>query len=46
VKRKLVRQSSGVYTITLPKDIIEAKGWSNAEFDIELENEKIILKKI
>jgi len=45
VVRKVVKQSSGVYTITLPKNIIEAKGWEDAKFTIELDNDTIILKK-
>jgi len=45
VKRKVVRQASGVYTITLPKAIIDAMGWEDAEFEIELKKDKIILKK-
>ncbi|MGV9206063.1 MAG: hypothetical protein ACOC44_18810 [Promethearchaeia archaeon] len=44
--RKVVKQSSGVYTITIPKDIIESKKWENAKFDIKLENGKIILEKV
>lgn len=45
VKRKVVKQKSGVYTITLPKAIIDAMGWGDAEFEIELKRDKIILKK-
>ncbi len=32
------------YRITLPKDIIEAKGWERAKFTLELKGESIILK--
>ena len=45
-KRKVVKQPSGVYTITIPKDIIESKDWDNAQFKIKLKDEKIILEKI
>ena len=31
------------YRIALPKSIIEAKGWENKEFELELKSEKIIL---
>lgn len=44
-ERKIVKQSSGVYTVTLPKDIIESKGWQNGEFEIRLKDDKIVLEK-
>ena len=34
------------YRITLPKDIIEAKGWEKAKFRLELKGDTIILKPI
>jgi len=46
IKRKLVKQPSGVYTLTIPKNIVEAKGWENGDFKIELKGDKIILTKI
>jgi hypothetical protein len=46
IKKKLIKQLSGVYTLTIPKDIVEAKGWENAEFKVELKGEKIILTKL
>ncbi|MHA1677553.1 MAG: hypothetical protein ACTSW3_02100 [Promethearchaeota archaeon] len=46
IVKKIVKQSSGVYTITIPKGIIESKGWENAEFKIKLTNNQIILTKL
>jgi hypothetical protein len=46
IKKKLVKQGSGIYTITVPKDIVEAKGWESAEFKIELTANQIILTKL
>ena len=34
------------YRVSLPKDIIEVKGWEKAKFKLELKNEMIILKPI
>ena len=31
------------YRITLPKDIIEAKGWEHSQFFLELKGDSIIL---
>jgi len=45
VKIKLVKQGSGVYTVTIPKAIVEANKWENSEFDLELKNGNIILRK-
>ena len=45
VVKKIVKQGSGVYTITIPKDIVEAKKWENAEFELELKNDRLIFKK-
>ena len=44
--KKLTKQASGVYTLTIPKDIVEAKGWENSEIKIELKGDKIILTKV
>jgi hypothetical protein len=46
IKKKLIKQLSGVYTLTIPKDIVEAKGWENSEIKIELKGDKIVLTKI
>jgi hypothetical protein len=32
------------YRITLPKDIIEAKGWERTKFKLELKGDTIVLK--
>ena len=32
------------YRVTLPKDIIEAKGWEKTKFILELKGESIILR--
>ena len=32
------------YRITLPKDIIEAKGWERISFTLELKGDSIILR--
>jgi len=45
-ERKIVKQASGVYTVTIPKNIIESKGWEDVEFEVKLNDEKIILKKV
>jgi len=45
VKRKLVKQPSGVYTITIPKSIVEANKLEGCEFEIFVKNSTIILKK-
>lgn len=45
-ERKVVKQPSGVYTITIPKDVIEAKGWEEAKFKVKLKKNKIILKRV
>ena len=34
------------YRITLPKDIIEAKGWERSNFELELKEDAIVLKAI
>ncbi len=34
------------YRVTLPKDIIEAKGWEKSKFRLELKEDKMILKAI
>lgn len=34
------------YRITLPKDIIEAKGWEKAKFKLELKENALILKPV
>lgn len=34
------------YRISLPKDIIEAKGWEKAKFKLELKENHIILKPV
>jgi hypothetical protein len=46
ILRKVVRQASGVYTITLPKQIIEAKGWEGATFRVEVSGNRIILTEV
>jgi len=46
VFRKVVRQASGVYTITLPKQIIEARGWEGATFKVEASGNRIILTEV
>lgn len=46
LKRKLTKQPSGVYTLTIPKNIVEAKGWEGAIFRIELKGDKMILTKV
>lgn len=43
---KLVKQGSGVYTVTIPKAVIEANRWENSEFDLEVKNGNIILRRI
>lgn len=45
-ERKLVKQPSGVYTITIPKDIVESKDWEDAEFIIKLKDDRIVLEKV
>ena len=45
LKKKLVKQGSGVYTITIPKNIVEINEWENAEFKLEIVKNKIILTK-
>jgi hypothetical protein len=45
VTRKIVKQGSGVYTITLPKALVESMRWENEEFELELKPDRIILKK-
>ena len=42
--RKGTKYSS--YRITLPKDIIEAKGWENYQFKLELKGDTIIRKPL
>lgn len=34
------------YRITLPKDIIEAKGWEKAKFRLILKENKIVLEPV
>ena len=34
------------YRITLPKDIIEAKGWEKLKFELVLKDNSIVLKPI
>ena len=34
------------YRISLPKDIIEAKGWETSKFKLELKDNTIILKPV
>ncbi len=34
------------YRLTLPKDIIEAKGWEKSRFELKLGENMIILKPI
>lgn len=46
IKKKLVKQGSGIYTITIPKDIVETRGWENAEFKIQLTTNGIVLTKL
>jgi hypothetical protein len=46
ILRKVVRQASGVYTITLPKQIIEAKGWEGATFRVEVSGDRIVLTRV
>jgi len=46
VRRKIVRQPSGVYTITIPKSIIEANKLQESEFEIFIKDDEIILKLI
>jgi hypothetical protein len=46
IVKKLIRQKSGVYTLTIPKNIVEAKGWQTAEMKLEIKGDKIILSKI
>jgi len=46
VTRKFVKQPSGVYTITIPKSIIEANKLQDCEFEIFLEGKNISLKCI
>lgn len=46
VKRKIVRQSSGVYTITIPKSIVEANKLQGIEFEIFVNRDEIILKRV
>ena len=45
VKVKLVKQGSGVYTVTIPKAIVEANKWESSEFDLELKNGNILLRR-
>jgi bifunctional DNA-binding transcriptional regulator/antitoxin component of YhaV-PrlF toxin-antitoxin module len=45
IYRRVVKQASGVYTITIPKSIVEAHGWENAEFILEIDGDRIILTK-
>ena len=46
VKRKIVKQPSGVYTITIPKSIVEANKLQECEFEVFIEGNNIILKQI
>jgi hypothetical protein len=46
VKRKIVKQGSGVYTITLPKALVESMGWENKEFEVTLKPDRIVFKKV
>lgn len=46
VKRKIVKQPSGVYTITIPKSIVEANKLQESEFEIFVKGDEIILKRI
>ena len=34
------------YRITLPKDIVEAKGWGKTQFTLELTDNSMILKPV
>jgi len=45
VRRKLVRQPSGVYTVTIPKSIVESHKWENTEFELEVVEDRIVLTK-
>ena len=31
------------YRVTLPKHIIEAKGWESSKFELELKDDRIVL---
>ncbi len=46
IVKKFTKQKSGVYTLTVPKNIVEAKGWQNAEMKLEIKGDKIVLTKI
>ncbi len=45
IKVKLVKQGSGVYTITIPKAIVEAHSLYGSDFNLEISGTKIILTK-
>lgn len=34
------------YRVTLPKDIIEAKGWEKSKFKLELKEDGLVLKAV
>jgi antitoxin component of MazEF toxin-antitoxin module len=46
VKRKLVKQASGVYTVTIPKGVVEANKLQDAEFEIDVSKDRIVLKRV
>jgi antitoxin component of MazEF toxin-antitoxin module len=45
-RRRIVRQGSGVYTITIPKSIVEAHRWQDTEFELEVNENRIILTPV
>ncbi len=45
-RKRVVKQSSGVYTITVPKSVVESHNWQEAEFDLQVTENKIILTKV
>jgi hypothetical protein len=42
-RKRIVKQSSGVFTITIPKSVVESHNWQDAEFDLKIEENKIVL---